>query len=119
MHERISFSCLRKAAPEFVAAAALILMLTVSIAATLARAQDYSPPNPDSAYQNDNSVPNTDMSGSNSSDDGQSVSVPIPGGGEVTADGPASDQQQSPLYQNWSTDTQQPNPVGGVPIGPQ
>jgi len=119
MHARILFSRFRKAALKPVAAAALTVMLTFSISATSARAQDYSSPNSDSAYQNDNSVPNTDMSGSNSSDDGQSVSVPIPGGGEVTADGPASDQQQSPLYQNWSTDTQQPNPVGGVPIGPQ
>ena len=119
MHARILFSRFRKAALKSVSATALILMLVLPIAATSARAQDYSSPNLNSGYQNDNSIPNTDMSGSNSSDDGQSVSVPIPGGGEVTADGPASDQQQSPLYQNWSTDTQQPNPVGGVPIGPQ
>lgn len=60
------------------------------------------------------------MSAPNPDDDGQSVSVPIPGGGEVTADGPGSEQQDnSQPGQNWSTDSEQPNGVGGGTMGPQ
>lgn len=100
--------------------AALILILSVAlvISATLARAQDSSE-NSDSGYQDDQAVPNTDMSDPDSGDDGQSVRVPIPGGGDVTADGPGSDSQESPPGQNWSTDSLQPNSVGGGAADPQ
>lgn len=101
--------------------AALILILSVAlvISATPARAQDDSSQNSDSGYQDDQAVPNTDMSDPDSGDDGQSVRVPIPGGGDVTADGPGSDSQESPPGQNWSTDSLQPNSVGGGAADPQ
>ncbi len=112
---------LLRAAIKSVSAVALMLILSIALAilATPARAQDDSSQSSDSAYQDAQTVPNTDMSSPDSGDDGQSVSIPIPGGGEVTADGPASDQQESPPGQNWSTDSEQPNSVGGGAGNPQ
>jgi hypothetical protein len=95
------------------------LSLSIAIAAAPARAQDDSSANSGSGYQDDQIVPNNELSVPDSSDDGQSVRVPIPGGGEVSAEGPESDQQESPPGQNWSTDSQQPNSVGGGAADPQ
>jgi hypothetical protein len=112
---------LGKAALESMSAAALILMLSFAliIASTPARAQEDTSQSPSSSYQDDQSVPNSDMSAPDPNDNGQSVRVPIPGGGDVTAEGPGSEQQESPASQNWSTDSAQPNSVGGGTIGPQ
>jgi hypothetical protein len=111
----------RKAALKSVSAFALILMLSIAVAfaATPARAQDGSSSNSDSGYQDDQVIPNNDMSDPDPGDSGQSMRVPIPGGGDVSVDGPDSDQQESPPSQNWSTDSQQPNSVGGGAADPQ
>lgn len=52
-------------------------------------------------------------------DDGSSVSVPIPGGGEIHVDGPASEAPAGigPI-ENWSTQRTNPSSVGTGPLGP-
>lgn len=102
-----------------VAALILILSIALAISARPARAQDDSSQNSSSGYQDEQGAPDTDMSDPDSGDDGQSVSVPIPGGGDVTADGPGSHQSESSAGQNWSTDSLQPNSVGGGAADPQ
>jgi hypothetical protein len=116
MHSRNLLGAAIKSAS--IAALILIFSIALVISATPARAQDDSSQNSDSGYQDEQVAPNTDMSDPDSGDDGQSVRVPIPGGGDVTADGPGSDQQEPP-GQNWSTDSLQPNSVGGGAADPQ
>lgn len=52
-------------------------------------------------------------------DDGSIVSVPIPGGGEIQVDGPASEAPAGigPI-ENWSTQRTNPSSVGTGPLGP-
>jgi hypothetical protein len=52
-------------------------------------------------------------------DDGSTVAVPIPGGGEIQVDGPVS---EAPVIispnENWSTQRTNPFSVGTGPVGP-
>ena len=98
--------------------------LGMAIMAAPALAQDYPPPMPDpgsyaappSAAQDGISLPAPDA---DPGGDGSSVTVPIPGGGEVSADGPALDPQNTPPpTETWTTQGQTPNSVGGAPTGP-
>jgi hypothetical protein len=52
-------------------------------------------------------------------DDGSTVAVPIPGGGEIHVDGPASEAPAGigPI-ENWSTQRTNPSSVGTGPSGP-
>jgi hypothetical protein len=52
-------------------------------------------------------------------DDGSTIAVPIPGGGEVQVDGPASEAPAGigPI-ENWSTQRTNPFSVGTGPLGP-
>jgi hypothetical protein len=51
--------------------------------------------------------------------DGSSFTIPIPGGGDVQVDGPASETPatRSPI-ENWATQRNNPSSVGTGPIGP-
>jgi hypothetical protein len=60
-------------------------------------------------------LPDTDPGG-----DGSTVTVPIPGGGSVTVEGPAApgENPRSPI-ETWAESTQTPNSVTGTtPLGP-
>jgi hypothetical protein len=60
--------------------------------------------------------PDTDPGG-----DGSTVTVPIPGGGSVTVEGPATPAESPPIspIENWALITQTPNSVTGTtPLGP-
>ena len=89
-----------------------------------ALAQDYPPPMPDpGAYGAASAAPPSDMSlpapDPDPGGDGSSVTVPIPGGGAVSADGPAiAPQNFPPPTETWTTQGQTPNSVGGLPTGP-
>jgi hypothetical protein len=52
-------------------------------------------------------------------DDGSTVAVPIPGGGEIQVDGPASETpaRLGPI-ENWTNQRNNPFSVGGTPLGP-
>ena len=52
-------------------------------------------------------------------DDGSSFSIPIPGGGEIQVEGPASETTTviAPT-ENWATQRNSPFSVGGSPISP-
>lgn len=52
-------------------------------------------------------------------DDGSTVAVPIPGGGEIEVDGPASESPAGigPI-ENWSTLRTNPSSLGTGPLGP-
>lgn len=105
-------------------AAPLGLVACLGLMTASVLAQDYPPPMPDTgAYGAPQSsapagamlpAPDADPGG-----DGSSVVVPIPGGGEVSAEGPALDMPTPvPPTETWTTQGQTPNSVGGLPIGP-
>jgi hypothetical protein len=52
-------------------------------------------------------------------DDGSTVAIPIPGGGEIQVEGPASETPaaRSPI-ENWATQRNNPSSVGTGPLGP-
>jgi hypothetical protein len=102
-------------------AIAIGLSLAVFAAAPTALAQDvvvpmpgdYAPPGTPPAPQQ-LPDPTTILQ-----DDGSIVAVPIPGGGEVAVEGPASEPpvHRSPI-ENWATQRNNPFSVGTGPIGP-
>ena len=52
-------------------------------------------------------------------DDGSSFSIPIPGGGEIQVQGPASEAPIAiPPTENWATQRNTPFSIGGGPISP-
>jgi hypothetical protein len=52
-------------------------------------------------------------------DDGSSFSIPIPGGGEIQVEGPASEAPASIApTENWATQRNTPFSIGGGPISP-
>ena len=52
-------------------------------------------------------------------DDGSTITIPIPGGGDLQVQGPASEVRpiRSPL-ENWATQRNNPFSVGTSPLGP-
>jgi hypothetical protein len=53
--------------------------------------------------------------------DGSSVTVPIPGGGSVTVEGPVTPEENAPFspIETWAERTQTPNSLTGTtPLGP-
>ncbi|MHB8381927.1 MAG: hypothetical protein ACYDC3_06250 [Candidatus Binataceae bacterium] len=107
------------------AAAGFIAAIVIAIAAAPALAQDYPPVMPDTGgYSPGNAAAQSGMPAltpqADPGGDGSSVTVPIPGGGSVTADGPAPEATATQTSNElWSTQMQNPNSIGGVPIGPQ
>lgn len=108
---------------DFKLAFAIAAML--SFAPGLARAQDANVPMPDSSY---GATANTYASPTDltmpAPDDPTNpnvVTIPIPGGGDVTVDGPnAPDEKPLPLVpgSTWGTTTQNPFSHDVGPIGP-
>jgi hypothetical protein len=101
------------------------ILLLVS-APPLALAQETVAGVPDTSYQASTVAsppvepavpfPDTDPGG-----DGSTVTVPIPGGGSVTVEGPATPAESPPIspIENWALITQTPNSVTGTtPLGP-
>ncbi len=85
------------------------------------KAQETVPPPPGSDYTASRdyggALPSNPVPGISS--DGSSFAIPIPGGGGVQVNGPASEPlpPQLPL-ENWATLRTNPYTVGGTPIGP-
>lgn len=102
----------------------LISAIALAVTAIPALAQYDASTMPDTAgYGPDNGASQPDMSGqapdADPGGDGSSVIVPIPGGGDVSADGPAVEPQDNPPpTETWSSQQQAPNSVGGAPTGP-
>jgi hypothetical protein len=105
--------------------AATAAMLLLVSAPLLALAQETVAGVPDTSYEASGVAsapaepempfPDTDPGG-----DGSTVTVPIPGGGSVTVEGPAApgENPRSPI-ETWAESTQTPNSVTGTtPLGP-
>ena len=105
--------------------ASVTILLLVS-APLLALAQETVAGVPDTSYETSTVAsppvepevpfPDTDPGG-----DGSTVTVPIPGGGSVTVEGPATPGENAPLspIETWAESTQTPNSVTGTgPLGP-
>ena len=92
-------------------------MFTVSTA----RAQDVVVPMPGDYVAPDSAPPPEQIPDASAllQDDGSVVVVPIPGGGEILVEGPASESAASmgPL-EHWATLRNNPFSVGTGPIGP-
>ena len=108
---------------KMLAASATILLLVS--APLLALAQEMVAGVPDTSYEASTvaspsaepvvPLPDTDLGG-----DGSTVTVPIPGGGSVTVEGPGTPENfpLSPI-ETWGLSTQTPNSVTGTgPLGP-
>ena len=97
----------------------------VLFAGGIARAQEGAVPLPDASYGDsaDSYQTPTDLP-MPAPDDGtnpDTVTIPIPGGGEVTVDGPdAPDEKGIPTLpgSQWGTQTQNPFSHGTGPVGP-
>lgn len=100
------------AAPFFIALAML---------ASSARAQDVTVPMPGEYVAPDSAPPSEQIPDPTLSlqDDGSIVAVPIPGGGGIQVEGPASEAAAGigPI-ENWSTQRTNPSSVGTGPMGP-
>jgi hypothetical protein len=107
--------------------AATATMLLLVSAPVLALAQETAAGVPDTSYEASGAAsapaepevpfPDTDPAG-----DGSTVTVPIPGGGSVTVEGPATPDENPPFsspIETWADRTQTPNSVTGTtPLGP-
>jgi hypothetical protein len=107
--------------------AALIVFSALTMCAPVSRAQEMSPPMPDPSYATgsnplDSSAGQEQVPDPTSAvdDPGTSAAVPIPGGGDVQAQGPdnAAAGQQIPPTETWGATRIDPNGSGTAPIGP-
>jgi hypothetical protein len=109
--------------------AALIVLLALTMMAPASRAQEMSPPMPDPSYAAPPAVgdggaaagPEQAPDPTGAIDDpGTGVAVPIPGGGEVQAQGPDGQAvgQQIPPTETWGASRISPNGSGTGPLGP-
>jgi hypothetical protein len=99
-----------------------LLVATIFIAmASLALAQDVIVPMPGEYTASDSASAPQQIPDPTATfqDDGSTVTVPIPGGGNVVVEGPASEAPAGlgPI-ENWSTQRTNPSSVGTGPIGP-
>jgi hypothetical protein len=97
------------------------LFIALSTLALSASAQDVTVPLPGEYVAPDSAsapeqIPDPTLS---LQDDGSTVAVPIPGGGEIQVEGPASEAAAGigPI-ENWSTQRTNPSSVGTGPMGP-
>jgi hypothetical protein len=108
---------------KMLAATATILLLVS--APLLALAQEMVAGVPDTSYEAStvaslSAEPAVPLPDTNPGGDGSTVTVPIPGGGSVTVEGPATPNEnpRSPI-ETWAASTQTPNSVSGTsPLGP-
>jgi hypothetical protein len=117
----MSFRPFQLAAAVFIAIALLALPIATSIAVTSALAQDVMVPMPDE-YVAPDTAPGPEQIPDPTAmlqDDGSTFAIPIPGGGEIQVEGPAS---ETPAFigptENWSTQRTNPFSVGTGPLGP-
>jgi hypothetical protein len=98
------------------------ILVALAIAAASALAQEVTVPMP-----GDYLAPDAERSSSQEipdpaailQDDGSTIAVPIPGGGEIQVDGPESEAPTSiGPTENWSTQRTNPFSVGTAPMGP-
>ncbi|HYL58570.1 MAG TPA: hypothetical protein VEU51_06835 [Candidatus Acidoferrales bacterium] len=104
---------------------ALAAIAVIFAAAGIVNAQDVTVPMPDSSYGDAaNSYPSpTDLAMPAPDDltNPNSVTIPIPGGGDITVDGPDAppDRHVSPLPgSQWGNQQQNPFSHGTGPVGP-
>jgi hypothetical protein len=97
----------------------------LAFAAGIASAQDITVPVPDSSYGDSansyQSPTDLPMPAPDDLTNPDTVTIPIPGGGEVTVDGPdAPDEKGIPTLpgSNWGAQTQNPFSHGTGPVGP-
>src|ERR1700722_763275 len=97
----------------------------LAFAAGIASAQDTTVPVPDSSYGDSansyQSPTDLPMPAPDDLTNPDTVTIPIPGGGEGTVDGPdAPDEKGIPTLpgSNWGTQTQNPFSHGTGPVGP-
>ena len=100
---------------------AAAVVITLSMLTPLARAQDVTVPMP-GGYTAPGTPPAPEQIPDPTTtlqDDGSSFAIPIPGGGDIQVQGPASEvpATRSPL-ENWATQRNNPFSVGTGPIGP-
>jgi hypothetical protein len=120
----IAGACAKLSSMKTLAASAAIILLVS--APLLALAQETVAGVPETSYEASTVAsapaepvvpfPDTDPGG-----DGSTVTVPIPGGGSVTVEGPATPAESPPIspIENWALITQTPNSVTGTtPLGP-
>jgi hypothetical protein len=98
------------------------ILIAFAIAGSAAIAQEVTVPLP-----GDSIAPDADPSSAAEipdpaailEDDGSTVSVPIPGGGEIMVDGPESEASTNiGPTENWLTRSTNPSSVGTTPMGP-
>ena len=113
---------------EFIAMSSAHVRIVFAIAAAtmfasgVARAQDAAAPIPDSSYSdNYQSPPDLPMPPADNSSDTNTVTIPIPGGGEITVEGPDAPDDASlnttPGTQ-WGEQQQTPDSPDLSPLGP-
>jgi hypothetical protein len=97
------------------------VLITLSIMSFSAFAQDVTVPMPGEYVAPDTAPPPEQIPDPAAmlEDDGSSFAIPIPGGGEVQVQGPASEASttRSPI-ENWATQRNNPSSVGTGPLGP-
>jgi len=98
-----------------------LILVALSILASSAFAQDVSVPMP-GEYAAPDAAPALEPIPDPTAllqDDGSTVAVPVPGGGEIQVEGPVSEAPAGvgPI-ENWSTQRTNPFSVGTGPIGP-
>jgi hypothetical protein len=97
------------------------VFLAMLLATASARAQDVSVPIPGEYAAPDSAPAPRQLPDPTAAlqEDGSTVVVPIPGGGEIQVDGPASETPAGigPI-ENWATQRNNPSSVGTGPIGP-
>jgi hypothetical protein len=99
-----------------------VTFLIASVMATSSvRAQDVTVPMPGEYVAPDTapSPPQIPDPAAMLEDDGSSFTIPVPGGGDIQVQGPASEtpNTRSPI-ENWATQRNNPSSVGTGPIGP-
>jgi hypothetical protein len=98
-----------------------LVVIAFSISSSSAHAQDVTVPMP-GEYVAPRTAPSPEQIPDPTTilqDDGSTVAVPIPGGGDIQVEGPASEipSPRSPI-ENWATQRNNPFSVGTGPLGP-
>jgi hypothetical protein len=100
---------------------AVPILIACSMLACSAFAQDVTIPIPGEYVAPDGALAPDQLPDPSATlqDDGSTIAVPIPGGGEVQVEGPASEAPAGigPI-ENWSTQRTNPFSVGTGPLGP-
>ena len=105
----------------FASRAFAIAIATVLISASSLLAQDVTVPMPEDYIAPGAPPPPEQIPDPTAmlQDDGSSFAIPIPGGGEIQVEGPASETHAAiPPTENWATQRNTPFSIGGGPISP-